>query len=91
MVARSGTLVWTGDATATKGHVTIVRSGNFAMPGGQLSGAMFPASPIRVTVHTAGATIQLPDAQRNFNTLELYLPSAGPQTVTIDWTETPSP
>lgn len=91
VVARSGTLIWTGDATTTKGHVTIVRSGNFAMPGGQLSGAMFPAAALRVTVRTPGATVQLPDAQRNYNSLELYLPSSGPQTVTIDWTEISNP
>jgi len=87
----SGTLVWTGDATATRGHVTIVRSGNFAMPGGQLTGAMFPAAPLRVTVRTPGATVQLPRQQTSYNSLDLFLPNPGQQTVYIDWTEVSNP
>jgi hypothetical protein len=87
----SGTLIWTGDATATRGHVTIVRSGNFAMPGGQLTGAMFPAAEIRVTVRTPGATVQLPKQQTSYNSLDLYLPNPGQQTVYIDWTVVSNP
>jgi serine/threonine protein kinase len=89
--ALSGTLIWTGDATASRGHVTIVRSGNFAMQGGQLTGAMFPAAPLRVTIRTAGATVQVPKQQTNYNTLDVYLPNPGQQTVYIDWTALPNP
>ena len=87
----SGTLIWTGDATATRGHVTIVRSDNFAIPGGQLTGAMFPAAPLRVTVRTPGATVQLPKQQTSYNSLDLFLPSPGQQTVYIDWTALSAP
>jgi hypothetical protein len=88
-----GTLVWSGNPTAlgTK-HITIIRSISKATPGGDVSGAMFPAKPIKVIVRPVGAaTVQLPEAATSFGSLDLYLPNPGQQTITIDWVELPNP
>jgi hypothetical protein len=88
----SGTLIWSGDATAVGKHVTIIRTMNAALQGGQVTGAMFPAGPVRISVRPAGsATVIPPNAKTNYNSLDLFLPTPGQQTVYIDWTELPNP
>jgi len=91
-VLAHGTLVWSGNpSTLGTQHITIIRSISKAMPGGDVSGVMFPAAPIKVAVHPAGAaTIQLPNAATNFSSLDLFLPNPGQQTITIDWIELPN-
>jgi serine/threonine protein kinase len=89
----TGTLTWSGNPTALgTQHITIIRSISKAMPGGDVSGAMFPAKTIKVIVRPAGAaTVQLPNAATNFSSLDLFLPNPGQQTITIDWIEVPNP
>jgi serine/threonine-protein kinase len=89
-IRASGTLSWTGDPSALGKHITIIRSANAAMPGGIVSGKMFPAKAVEVTVRPFGAaTIIAPSAKTNFNTLELFLPNPGQQTILLDWKELP--
>ena len=88
----SGTLTWTGDATAVGKHVTIIRSMSAALQGGEVKGAMFPAGPVRITVRPAGsATVIPPSAKTNFNSVDIFLPNPGQQTIYLDWTALPNP
>ena len=89
---KSGTLVWTGDASSVGRHVTIIRSSGSALEGGTVNGAMFPAGPVRVRVRPPGmATVVTPDARTNYNSLQLFLPNSGQQTIYLDWTAVPNP
>lgn len=87
----SGTIVWTGDGTAVGKHVTIIRSMSAALQGGQVSGPMFPAKPVRVTVRSGNAIVSQPNARTNYNSMDLFLAGPGQQTIVMDWKELPNP
>ena len=84
----SGTLIWTGDANSVGRQVTIIRSNMSAIQGGSLAGTMFPAGPVHVQVRApATATVLAPNAQTNYNSIQLFLARTGQQTIYIDWTK----
>ncbi len=89
----TGTLTWTGFVNSTGTHLTIVRSlnqawkvGQMGQAFGQLSGTMFPAGPVKVNVASGQAVLVAPNAATNYNSMDMFLPSAGQQTIVIRWT-----
>ncbi len=84
-MAGSGTLTWTG-TIAGNPQVIIVRSSDSASQG-QLSGPMFPAAPVKLSVRPAGSAVVFaaPEARTNYNSLQLYVRGVGQQTIYIDW------
>lgn len=90
-VLAHGTFSWTGNPTLLGKQITIIRSLKQASPGGIVSGDIFPAKAVAVTVRDAGAaTITIaPSAKTGFNSIELYLPNPGQQTIVLDWKELP--
>lgn len=87
----SGTLIWTGNPASFGKFVTIVRSANSAMQGGQLSGTMFPAGPVQLTVRAPSqAMVQQPSSSTHYNSFNLFFATMGQQTVMIDWKQLPN-
>lgn len=87
----SGTLIWTGNPSTFGKFVTIVRASNSALQGGQLSGTMFPAGPVQLTVRAPSqAMVQQPSPVTHYNSFNLFFASMGPQTVYIDWKQLPN-
>ena len=84
-----GTFTWTGNPTILGKQITIIRSLKQAMPGGIVSGDIFPAKPVEVTVRGTATIIIAPNAKTGFNSIELYLPNPGQQTIFLDWKELP--
>jgi serine/threonine protein kinase len=87
----TGTLSWTGDPSSVGKHVTIIRSESTALQGGQVTGTMFPAGPVKITLRSGVATIIPPNAQTNYNSLDLFLPNPGTQTIVLQWTAQSNP
>lgn len=87
----SGTLIWTGNPSTFGKFVTIVRASNSALQGGQLSGTMFPAGPVQLTVRAPSqAMVQQPSPVTHYNSFNLFFATTGPQTVYIDWKQLPN-
>ena len=89
-----GSFSWTGDPAklGTK-QITIARDGSLAMPGGKVSGEMFPAKRVQITIRPAGAAsvVIQPNDSPGFSSIELLMTNAGQQTIEIDWKELPNP
>jgi hypothetical protein len=93
----SGTLTWTGFINSAGTHLTIIRSadqvwkaGQMGQPFGALSGSMFPAGAIEAHVTTGHAFLVLPKAATNFNSMEMFTPDLGQQTIVIHWKAQPN-
>ncbi|MFC5865215.1 serine/threonine protein kinase [Acidicapsa dinghuensis] len=86
-----GTLIWTGNPASFGKFVTIVRSSNSAVQGGQLSGTMFPAAPVQLIVRAPSqAMVQQPSSATHYNSFNLFFATMGQQTVYIDWKQLPN-
>ena len=88
----SGSLIWTGNPSTFGKFVTIVRSSNQALQGGQLTGTMFPAGPVQLSVRSpSAAMVQQPQPSTHYNSFNLFFAESGQQTVVIDWKQLPNP
>ena len=86
-----GAFTWTGDPSKIGKKITIIRDGSLAMPGGKVSGEMFPAKRVQIAIRPANAAsvVIQPNDSPGFSSLELLITNPGPQTIEIDWKELP--
>jgi serine/threonine protein kinase len=83
----SGTMEWTGVPPSPVRLVTIYRSTS-GTSAGTLTGTLFPAKPVLITISPTGAAfvVSNPSAADNYNTLRLRVTHQGMQNLYITWT-----